>query len=138
MEKGVLGMGYNNDVDRIDTTTSRFESFVKSGMLYVDKSMYAYSLLSAEEPSVFRFIARPRRFGKSLFVSMLEAALEGKRELFDGLYLGSSDYDFHPYPVIHLDMSMLTVTDGADVFRRSLTGHIWDAAKKYDLPIESL
>ena len=67
---------------------------------------------------------------------MLEAALEGKRELFDGLYLGSSDYDFHQYPVIHLDMSMLTVTDGADVFRRSLTGHIWDAAKKYDLPIE--
>ena len=81
-------------------------------------------------------MARPRRFGKTLFVSMLEAALEGKKELFEGLYLGKSDYDFHPYPVIHLDMSRVTATDGADVFRQSLTKYIWQSVERYNLPID--
>ena len=81
-------------------------------------------------------MARPRRFGKTLFVSILEAALEGRKELFEGLYLGKSDYDFHPYPVIHLDMSRVTATDGADAFRQSLTKYIWQTVERYNLPID--
>ena len=67
---------------------------------------------------------------------MLEAALEGKRELFDGLYLGKSDYDFHPYPLLHLDMSRVTATEGIETFKSSLTDYIWSCVRKYDLPIE--
>ena len=119
-------MGYNIDeMKTIDTSTSTFEDFIRSELLYVDKSRYAYDILSSKEATIFRFMARPRRFGKTLFVSMLEAALEGKRELFDGLYLGKSDYDFHPYPLLHLDMSRVTATEGIETFKSSLTDYIW-------------
>ena len=117
----------------VNTTSSDFTAFIKGDMLYVDKSEHAYRMLTMKGSTTFLFMARPRRFGKSLFVSMLEAALMGKREMFEGLYLGSSDYGFHPYPVIHLDMSKPTATDGADVFRRSLTMHIAEAVSKYGI-----
>ena len=130
-------MGYNIDeMKTIDTSTSTFEDFIRNELLYVDKSRYAYDILSSKEATIFRFMARPRRFGKTLFVSMLEAALEGKRELFDGLYLGKSDYDFHPYPLLHLDMSRVTATEGIETFKSSLTDYIWSCVRKYDLPIE--
>ena len=128
-------MDYNIDVRTISTSSSLFESYVRNEWLYVDKSEYAYKLLTMAEDPVFAFMARPRRFGKSLFVSMLESALMGKKEMFEGIYLGSSGYDFHPYPVIHLDMSKPTATDGADVFRRSLTMHIAEAMSKYGIDL---
>ena len=130
-------MSYNIDeMKTISTSASAFESFIRKDFLLIDKSEYAYSLLTAKDEPVFRFMARPRRFGKTLFVSMLEAALEGRRELFDELYLGKSDYDFHPYPVIHLDMSHVTATEGIETFKSSLTDYIKDRVKKYNLPIE--
>ena len=123
-----------DDMKNVNIGISSFSSLIEDGLVYVDKSKYGYDLLKAESARFF-FIARPRRFGKSLFVSMLEAALMGKREMFEGLYLGSSDYDFHPYPVIHLDMSKPTATDGVDVFRKSLTLHIAEAVSEYGLDL---
>ena len=55
--------------------------------LYVDKTKYAYDLI-IQEPSFF--LARPRRFGKSLFVSTLKEILQGNRELFKGLFVPRS------------------------------------------------
>jgi hypothetical protein len=51
------------------------------------------------------FLARPRRFGKSLLVSTLEALFQGKKELFKGLWIETSDYDWKKHPIIRLDMS---------------------------------
>ena len=62
-------MGYNIDeMKTIDTSASTFEKFIKGDLLYVDKSEYAYALLSSRQAANFRFMARPRRFGKTLFV----------------------------------------------------------------------
>ena len=104
-------MGYNIDeMKTIDTSASTFEKFIKGDLLYVDKSEYAYALLSSRQAANFRFMARPRRFGKTLFVSMLEAALEGRKELFEGLYITEkTDYGFDKYPVIHFSFSRLTM-----------------------------
>ena len=52
------------------------------------------------------FCSRPRRFGKSLAISTLEAIFQGKRELFKGLYIDSADYDWKTYPVIHIDFGI--------------------------------
>ena len=66
----------------IDTQT--FEYIRKAGAVYVDKTQYIEKLLSIGR---FFFLSRPHRFGKSLFTSTLKAYFEGKKELFDGLYL---------------------------------------------------
>ena len=49
------------------------------------------------------FLSRPRRFGKTLTVSTLEAIFQGKRELFKGLAIDKTDYDWKTYPIIHID-----------------------------------
>ena len=62
---------YNNDMKDLVLSRQDFASFRKKNRLYVDKTEYAYRL--AKEKEGFYFISRPRRFGKSLFCSMLEA-----------------------------------------------------------------
>ena len=56
-----------------------FESLRRDGYLYIDKTRLVYNLVN--EGSYY-FLSRPRRFGKSLLISTLEAYLKGKRELF--------------------------------------------------------
>ena len=76
-----------------------FENLILEGYTYVDKTRFVLDL--ALEAKYF-FLSRPRRFGKSLFVSTLKAAFEGKRELFQGLYLYDNwDWD-QTNPVIHI------------------------------------
>ena len=68
-----------------------FESLITGNSLYVDKTEYIYNLLQPAK-GVY-FLSRPRRFGKSLLVSTLAALFEGKRELFNGLWIAEqSDY----------------------------------------------
>jgi len=60
-----------------------FEKLIEEGYAYVDKTKFVANLSQGE----YYFLSRPRRFGKSLFLSTLKSAFEGKRKLFDGLYL---------------------------------------------------
>ncbi len=53
----------------------------------------------------YYFLARPRRFGKSLFLSTLRYFFEGQRSLFKGLYIDSTNWDWEQYPVLHLDLN---------------------------------
>ena len=129
-------MSYTTDMKNVNIGISSFSSLIEDGLVYVDKSMYGYNILKTESARFF-FIARPRRFGKSLFVSMLESALMGKREMFEGLYLGSSDYDFHPYPVIHLDLSSISSEgSSADNFSRQLNRIIADTVRPYGVDVD--
>ena len=82
------------------SNNASFQTLRDGGYLYVDKTRYLYDLVR-EDGSLY-FCARPRRFGKTLAVSTLEAIFQGKRELFKGLYIDSTDYDWKAYPVIHL------------------------------------
>ena len=72
-------MGYNIDeMKTIDTSTSTFEDFIRSELLYVDKSRYAYDILSSKEATIFRFMARPRRFGKHCLSRCLRQRSRGR------------------------------------------------------------
>ena len=130
-------MQYNEDVKPVSTTTSSFEMFIENGLVYVDKTKAAYDLLSVDQGVPFFFLARPRRWGKTLLVSTLEAALKGRKELFDGLYLGVSGYDFRPRPVLRFDMSMITVSDPIEETSRFITYIISSEAEKYGVDITS-
>ena len=79
-----------------------FENLRNEGFVYVDKTALIYKLV--KEGSVY-FLSRPRRFGKSLLLSTLEAYFCGKKELFKGLAIEQLEKDWHTYPVIHLDLN---------------------------------
>lgn len=80
-----------------------FKSLVEAGCIYIDKTNYIETILTSKNK--YYFLARPRRFGKSLFLSTLRYFFEGKRELFKGLYIDSYDWDWREYPVLHLDLN---------------------------------
>ena len=85
---------------KITTSYSSFETIRKEGYLYVDKTAYLYRLVTGSD---MYFLSRPRRFGKTLTVSTLEAIFQGRRELFKGLAIDALDYDWKTYPIIHID-----------------------------------
>ena len=100
---------YNDGVKGISTDRFSLEYFITNDLLYVDKTMYAYELISSADKNFF-FVSRPRRFGKSLFCSTLHSIFDGKRDLFNGLYIAEkTDYSFEKYPVIHLDFSKMSL-----------------------------
>jgi len=87
----------------LTTSVYTFAKLIEGGFLYVDKTAGIYELL---EPAFGQyFLARPRRFGKSLLISTLKAIFLGRRELFDGLAIANTNYDWKSHPVIHLDLS---------------------------------
>ena len=83
------------------TENSSFSNLRESGCIYVDKTGYIAKLIAIS--GKMYFLSRPRRFGKSLTVSTLEAIFQGKRELFKGLAIDKADYDWKTYPIIHID-----------------------------------
>ena len=91
------------NLKEITTSLYTFPDLIENNCLYVVKTAYIYKLLKVTKGQFF--CARPRRFGKSLTIATLEAVFRGRRELFDGLYLGSTDYDWQVHPVIHIDFA---------------------------------
>ena len=85
----------------ISTSISTFKNIIRSGYLYVDKTRYIYEMV--KEPFGQFFFSRPRRFGKSLTISTLEAVFEGEKELFKGLFIENTNYTWEKYPIIHID-----------------------------------
>lgn len=79
-----------------------FEKLRTNGYSYVDKSRFVYKLATEGE---YYFLSRPRRFGKSLFLSTLEAYFQGKKELFEGLAIYDLETDWKKYPIIHIDLN---------------------------------
>jgi hypothetical protein len=79
-----------------------FASIRQDGCYYADKTRLLYQLVREKTPY---FLSRPRRFGKTLLVSTLKYILQGRRDLFQGLWIDGSDYDWKAYPVIRLEMN---------------------------------
>ena len=78
-----------------------FEFLRSEGYLYVDKTDLIYRLVTKGKPY---FLSRPRRFGKSLLLSTLEAYFKGKKELFKGLAIEQLEQNWFDYPVLHLSL----------------------------------
>lgn len=79
-----------------------FAKLRTEGYKYIDKSEIIYRLAKS---GCYYFLSRPRRFGKSLFLSTLEAYFLGRKDLFSGLEIDSMEKDWIEYPVLHLDLN---------------------------------
>ena len=79
-----------------------FEKIREGGYCYIDKTSLIYSLIKSGQ---YYFLSRPRRFGKSLLISTLEAYFLGKKELFKGLAMEELEKDWTTHPVLHLDLN---------------------------------
>ena len=79
-----------------------FESLINDGYVYVDKTALVYRMATTGR---YYFLSRPRRFGKSLLLSTIEAYLSGKKELFKGLAIEKLEQKWEEHPILHLDLN---------------------------------
>ena len=92
-----------------------FEEIRYSGYVYVDKTALIHRMTSTGK---YYFLSRPRRFGKSLLVSTMEAYFSGRKELFEGLAMESLEKDWTECPVLHLDLTGSRYTSVSDLIEK--------------------
>lgn len=119
-----------------------FEGLIRGDYVYVDKTAYVYAMIQPGMNDLLAagpkyFFSRPRRFGKSLTVTTLEALFLGKQELFKGLWIDQhTAYTFPVYPVIRLDMSALSHEPSE--LKASLQRAVFDRALSYGISLDLL
>ncbi|MDR1870307.1 MAG: AAA family ATPase, partial [Deltaproteobacteria bacterium] len=113
-----------------------FAEIIQEESVYVDKTAFLARMISNKNK--VWFLSRPRRFGKSLTVSTLEDLFLGRKELFKGLYIESQldKKRFAPRPVIHLDMTLPTLSESVKVFKKSLGLETTILAKKLGVKVD--
>ena len=117
----------------IATDNYDFESLIKGGCVYVDKTDMLWKLASSKD--ALYFIARPRRFGKSLMLSTFKYLFQGKKELFRGLKIEKKKWDWSKtYPVIELNMSDFDKEGTREGFIRSLATTLQERLAKEGIP----
>ncbi|MBP0979004.1 MAG: ATP-binding protein [Oscillospiraceae bacterium] len=122
---------------RLPVGIQSFEKIRKNNFVYVDKTEYIYRL---GRDYVQFFLSRPRRFGKSLFLSSLRAYWEGRKDLFSGLAIEkleeNNEEAWQPHPVFYFDFN------GEDYDTTSvetvLDAHLKQWEKQYDITSDSL
>ncbi len=111
-----------------------FETIRENDFLYADKTEIVHRLI---EEGMFYFLARPRRFGKSLLISTLKCLFEGKRELFDGLWISRrSDFEWKKHPVAVLDFNEIS-HDSPENLRTGLEERVRNIAEAWGIELKS-
>ena len=123
------------ELPKIAKNNCDFPTLRQSGCVYVDKTAYLAKMATDPE-AYFFFLARPRRFGKSLMISTLKAMFEGRKELFKGLAIMKTKWDWKKkFPVIHLNMGMCAsgeFTTFAQGLPKCMATALAGAGVKYD------
>ena len=102
--------------------------------VYVDKTMHIYKMASRYRAV---FLSRPRRFGKSLLCSTIESLFRGEKELFNGIAISKTDWDWKPHPVIYIDLSAENYTeDGVEKLNITLNRQLDLTCDNYGISIE--
>jgi hypothetical protein len=102
----------------------------RDGYAYVDKTALMYKMVSEGK---YYFLSRPRRFGKSLLLSTLEAFFQGERELFQGLAVERLETEWVKHPILHLDLNVKKYEGGDDLYK-ILNRHLEKWEQAYDSP----
>lgn len=92
-----------------------FSEIRNNGYLYIDKTDLIYQLVKTGK---YFFLSRPRRFGKSLLLSTIEAYFQGRKELFEGLAISEHEKEWIKYPVFHFDMNLGQYDEPTGVYDR--------------------
>jgi len=111
-----------------------FSEVMENYDVYVDKTRQIYDIATMYKTV---FLARPRRFGKSLLCSTIESLFLGKKDLFKGLYISETDWEWKEYPVIHLDFAARNYTDnGVNVLIDTLNNQMDSVCEKFDINVD--
>ena len=110
-----------------------FSEFIEQDLLYVDKTRWVWELVSRGK---FYFLSRPRRFGKSLLLSTLKSFFEGRKDLFQGLYIHQQVQDWKTHPIIYLDYSHVEYRQDTATFRASLLSYLKEISAGFDIEIK--
>lgn len=117
----------------VQASSYTFRSIIEGGYLYVDKTKYLYEMVRGGIG--IYFLARPRRFGKSLTISTLEEIFLGNKALFKGLWLYESDYAWQQHPIIRIDFSRLQAKSAEDLESR-IVRHLQRIARDHGVTLE--
>jgi len=109
-----------------------FESIVTENYVYIDKTKDIYNLVTTGK---YIFMSRPRRFGKSLLCSTLKSLLEGRKDLFKGLWIEKSNWNWKKHPVIHIPLASVSHRS-PDLLEASLSRLMDDYIKLYNLDVD--
>ena len=90
------------ELKRLPLGIQTFSNIIEDDMLYIDKTEYIWNMIHT---SKYIFLSRPRRFGKSLLCSTLQAYFEGRKDLFKGLFIETVEKEWTVYPVLRLSMA---------------------------------
>ena len=116
-----------------------FASIRNEGFCYIDKTAGIHRMITGSGRAFF--LARPRRFGKSLLCSTLEAVFGGRRELFDGingypeLAINSLEWGWEEHPVIRIDLNVANYNRGLDLLESTLNNALDNVARRYGLEL---
>ena len=110
-----------------------FKTLREQGFEYVDKTELVYKLAQGH----IYFLARPRRFGKSLLVSTLKYYFQGRKELFEGLKIMELEEEWREYPVLHFDFNRISRTGALEEYVREKLDE-WEREYPFDAKFKSL
>lgn len=117
----------------VQASSYTLREIIEGGFVYVDKTRYIYQLVRYNIGTFF--LARPRRFGKSLMISTLDEIFQGNKEFFQGLWLYESDYNWEPHPIIRIDFSRHQIRTVADLEVR-IKRHLSQIASRYSITLD--
>ncbi|MCC8071274.1 MAG: ATP-binding protein [Bacteroidales bacterium] len=109
-----------------------FARLREEGYIYVDKTEYVYHLI--KKGSCY-FLSRPRRFGKSLLLTTIQAYFQGRKDLFEGLALYELEKEWRTYPVLRFDFNAAAGVSHDQLYN-FLKGTINQYADNYDVRIQ--
>ncbi|MDO4511739.1 MAG: AAA family ATPase, partial [Bacteroidales bacterium] len=119
---------------RYPVDTDQFQIIREEGLLYVDKTELMHKLVKQYR---YVFLARPRRFGKSLLCNTLKAYFQGQKELFEGLKVAELETEWKKYPVLHFDMSIMRNSSSIEGYREALSDMLGQYEKQYGIVNEA-
>lgn len=119
---------------KLPVSINDFQTMRTEGYLYVDKTRAIHQMLTQGK---FYFLSRPRRFGKSVLVTTLKCLLQGKQDLFDGLWIAEhSEWEWPEYPVIVLDFTGISNTT-PDLLQQDLESRLVEIADQYEVSLHT-
>jgi hypothetical protein len=111
-----------------------FKDIRNGNFLYLDKTKWIYELIKNTK-GVY-FLSRPRRFGKSLTLSTLKEIFEGNKEIFKGLWIYDTDYDWKSFPIIRVDFSAIKTFERKDLLS-GIISYLDTTARNYGIELNN-
>ncbi len=124
----------NATMKKLPVGIQSFETMHTENYLYVDKTRHIYRMVTEDK---FYFLSRPRRFGKSLLVSTLDCLFQGRKELFEGLWIAEQeDWNWQPQSVILLDFNEIPGSS-SETLREGLTFRLHEIADELEVTLKA-